>query len=289
MCSISFWKLTEIIYPLIFSGDGGTGRNGQREVKKQIMVTKMYKDAPTMGRAAARQAAREIDRCIREKGSARILLSTGASQFELFRALARETVDWSRVEVFHLDEYIGIPVTHRASFRKYLKERFADVVKPGRMRYVVTEGDIWKDIAELSRDLLEKPVDLGLVGIGENAHIAFNDPPADFTVTDPYIVVSLNEACKAQQVREGWFSSTDEVPCQAVSMSVHQILACRKIISFVPGSVKARAVLAALTTEPGPDVPAAVLSTHPDTTLYLDKMSAGLLDDRCWILDNSHL
>jgi glucosamine-6-phosphate deaminase len=230
-----------------------------------------------LGKAAAAHAARVIGSCIAARGKARIVLSTGASQFELFKALANEKIDWSKVEAFHLDEYIGLPATHPASFRKYLKERFVDVVKPARMRYVMAEGDVETELKRLSADLLAEPVDLGFIGIGENAHIAFNDPPADFETTEPYIVVTLNEACKAQQVREGWFPTLADVPPRAVSMSVHGIMQCGEIICCVPHAVKAEAVLKAVKGDISPMNPAAKLREHKSVTLYLDKASASLL------------
>ena len=243
------------------------------------MNIRIYKDAAEMGAAAAVHASQVINDAIANNGRARIVLSTGASQFELFKAFAHVSVDWSRVDAFHLDEYIGLPVTHPASFRKYLKERFADVYHPGSMRYVQPEGDIGAELRSLADDLLAAPIDLGFIGIGENAHIAFNDPPADFRTTDPYIVVTLNETCKAQQVREGWFATLADVPAQAVSMSVHGILQCREILSFVPNAVKASAVSKTLTADITPDVPAAKFREHNRVTLYLDKGSASLLGE----------
>lgn len=237
----------------------------------------VFNDAKALGKAAAAHGARIVNQCIAQRGKARIVLSTGASQFELFHALAEESIDWSRVEAFHLDEYIGIPQTHNASFRKYLKERFADVLHPGRMHFVTTEGDIAATLARLSAELTEEPVDLGFIGIGENGHIAFNDPPADFNAEEPYIVVSLNDACKAQQVREGWFKTIEEVPRRAVSMSVSGIMRCGSIISCVPGAVKAGAVLDTLTRDVSPLVPATKLREHGDVTVYLDEASAALL------------
>jgi glucosamine-6-phosphate deaminase len=242
------------------------------------MTVKVFCDTVELGKAASAHATAVINTCIAKRGKARIVLSTGASQFELFKALAGEDIDWGRVEAFHLDEYIGLPSTHKASFRKYLKERFVDVVRPGRMRYVIPEGDVEEELKRLAEDLISEPVDLGFIGIGENAHIAFNDPPADFGTTRPYIAVTLNEACKAQQVREGWFPSIGDVPKRAVTMSVHRILQCNEIISCVPGAVKADAVLKTLTGEITPMIPAAKLREHGRTTLYLDEASASLLD-----------
>lgn len=227
-----------------------------------------------LGQRAAALAAECIGAAIAANGTARIVVSTGASQFETFEALIASDIDWSRVEMFHLDEYMNLPQTHPASFRKYLTERFVSKVNLLSAHLVdpTPEG-----VETVTRELLEKPVDLGLIGIGENGHIAFNDPPADFETRVPYIIVNLNDTCKKQQVREGWFASVDEVPAQAVSMSVDRILRCKKIISCVPHAVKAKAVYDTLTNEPDPMIPATILKTHRDWSLFLDTASASLL------------
>lgn len=226
-----------------------------------------------LGRKAAQTAAEYLTGLITEKGYARIAVSTGASQFDTFEALIAAGIDWSKVEMFHLDEYFGLPETHPASFRKYLKERF--VSKANLLAANFVEGTA-ANMTEISKKLLERPVDLGLIGIGENAHIAFNDPPADFDTTDPYILVTLNDTCKKQQVGEGWFATVDDVPKQAVSMSVHQIMQCKKIISCVPYAVKAKAVADTLNGDVSNRIPATILKTHGDWTLLLDKDSAAL-------------
>ncbi len=226
-----------------------------------------------LGKKAAQTAAEYLTGLITEKGYARIAVSTGASQFDTFEALIAADIDWSKVEMFHLDEYFDLPETHPASFRKYLKERFVSKVNLLAANFV--EGTA-ANMTEISKKLLERPVDLGLIGIGENAHIAFNDPPADFDITDPYILVTLNETCKRQQVGEGWFATVDDVPKQAVSMSVHQIMQCKKIISCVPYAVKAKAVADTLNGDVSNRIPATILKTHGDWTLLLDKDSAAL-------------
>jgi glucosamine-6-phosphate deaminase len=232
-----------------------------------------------LGRAAAEYAAKTINEAIKTKGNARIVLSTGASQFDTLAALIKAVPDWSKVEMFHLDEYIGLPVTHPASFRKYLFERFVSQINLKRAVFVNGEGDIEKNIEYLNNELTEKPIDLGLIGIGENGHIAFNDPPADLQTEEPYIVVNLNETCKKQQVREGWFPTINDVPKQAISMSVKQILKCKKIMSCVPHSVKAEAVKNTLSQEPNNIVPATMFKVHHDLTLFIDNNSAALLND----------
>ncbi|MCI5547873.1 MAG: glucosamine-6-phosphate deaminase [Clostridiales bacterium] len=224
-----------------------------------------------MGELAARQAAGVINRAVEDHGAARIVLSTGASQFDTLSALVRQNVDWSRVEMFHLDEYVDLPETHPASFRKYLKERFVSRVPLKRAHFVdgTREG-----IAALTEELRSAPIDLGLIGIGENGHIAFNDPPADFETGEAYIVVNLDERCRRQQVGEGWFATVNDVPSQAVSMTVRQIMRCETIISCVPYAVKAEAVYKTLTSPLTPSVPATMLKQHARFSLYLDRDSA---------------
>lgn len=226
-----------------------------------------------LGIAAARLAADYLNPLTAENGYARMVVSTGSSQFETFEALIASDIDWSKVEMFHLDEYAGLPESHPASFRKYLKERFVSKVNLLAANFV--DGTV-EGIKEISKKLLEKPVDLGLIGIGENGHIAFNDPPADFETRDAYILVDLNDTCKKQQVGEGWFATVDDVPKQAVSMSVHQIMQCKKIISCVPHAVKAKAVADTINSDLTNMVPATMLKNHSDWSLLLDKNSAAL-------------
>ena len=229
-------------------------------------------DTPRLlGRLAANEAACVLNDAIREKGSARVVLSTGASQFDTLAALVEEKVDWTKVEMFHLDEYVDLPETHPASFRKYLKERFVSKVPLKAAHFVdgTPEG-----IKALTVELRRAPIDLGLIGIGENGHIAFNDPPADFDTDAAYIIVNLDERCRRQQVGEGWFNSVDEVPAQAVSMTVREIMKCKRIISCVPYAVKADAVEKTLMNPLTNKIPATMLKEHPRFSLYLDRDSA---------------
>ena len=243
----------------------------------QLQV-KILADKDSLGRAAADQAATSIRRAIRQRGVARIIAATGASQFEFLDALtAASNIDWSCVEVFHLDEYIGLPITHPASFRKYLLERLINKTGIARYHFLEGDGDAQRSIAEIGRELQREPIDLAFVGIGENAHLAFNDPPADFDTDDPYLVVQLDPTCRQQQVNEGWFGSVAEVPTQAISMSVKQILRSREIIVVVPDGRKAQAVKNSLEAEIARMVPASVLRRHPNVSIYLDKDSAALL------------
>ncbi len=226
--------------------------------------------------AAAKRGAELLRKTVEEKGRARLMLSTGASQFGTLRELVSHPVDWSKVEMFHLDEYVGLPESHGASFRRYLRERFVSKVNPGKVHFVTWEGGAEKNMKALSEEISKAPVDVAFIGIGENGHIAFNDPPADFATEEPFLLVTLDDACRRQQVGEGWFPTFDDVPEQAITASVRQILACRTILASVPFRVKAEAVRKTLESPVDPAVPASILKTHPDMTLYLDRESASL-------------
>ncbi|MBO5007352.1 MAG: 6-phosphogluconolactonase [Clostridia bacterium] len=243
------------------------------------MEIRICKDSRALGKSAAAHVAQRLKECIEKNGVARIALSTGASQFDTIDALTKaEGVDWSKVEMFHLDEYVDLPVTHIASFRKYLQERFVDKVSPLKAVHFV--DGTRECIAQLTREIRRAPIDIGLIGIGENAHIAFNDPPADFDTKEAYIVVNLNERCKQQQMGEGWFESIDDVPKQAVSMTAYQIMQCREIVSCVPYKVKAEAIKATLSEKETTNmVPATLLKEHENFLLYIDYESAGLITD----------
>jgi glucosamine-6-phosphate deaminase len=243
------------------------------------MLIKVFSDRRSLGQAAAEQAAAAIRCAIAERGHARIIAATAASQLEFLDALTRVPgIDWSKVEVFHLDEYIGLPVTHPGSFRKMLLEQL--VQKTGITHYHLLDGDA-ADPAEVVRrigkELVSMPVDIAFLGIGENGHIAFNDPPADFETEEPYIIVNLDEACRQQQVGEAWFADISQVPKRAISMSARQILKAREIFAVVPGPRKAQAVKACLEGAISPMAPASILRTHPNATVYLDKDAASLL------------
>lgn len=242
------------------------------------MVTKIYEDKTALGRAAAEQAAISLRNAIQNSGRARIIAATGASQFEFLDALtAMPGIDWARVEMFHLDEYIGLPVSHPASFRKYLHERL--IHKTGITKYHFLDGDgnVPEIVRKVSVELSAAPIDIAFVGIGENGHLAFNDPPADFQTEEPYIIVDLDEPCRRQQVGEGWFASLSEVPKRAISMSVQQILKATEILVVVPDARKAQAVKSCLEGEISPMVPASILRKHANTTVFLDKFSSALL------------
>ena len=239
------------------------------------MHIKTYTDRKTMSRAAARHAARLMTEAIAARGEARIIAATGASQFDFLEALtASPDIDWQAVEMFHLDEYVGLPIDHPASFRRYLLERLIDKTSIPRFHFLDAERDAAGAAANVGRALSSAPIDVAFVGIGENGHLAFNDPPADFETDEPYIIVTLDAACRRQQAGEGWFASVDDVPPQAVSMSIRQILKSKDIVCVVPDARKADAVKATLEGPISPEVPASILRRHPSATLYLDREAA---------------
>lgn len=237
-------------------------------------------DKARLGAEAARRGAAAIRAAITARGSATIVVATGASQFEMLAHLTRdESIDWARVTAFHLDEYIGLPVDHGASFRRYLEERF---VAPtgGKVNFVPVLGDAPDPAAEAARLgalIAAREVDVCFAGIGENCHLAFNDPPADFETDAPYIVVTLDTACRRQQMGEGWFPTLDDVPTQAISMSIRQILKAQALIVTVPDARKAEAVRHALEGPVSPDYPASSLQDHGNCAILLDQASANLL------------
>jgi glucosamine-6-phosphate deaminase len=242
------------------------------------MTIRTYVDRLTASRAAARHAAHALRTALLERGRARIIAATGASQFDFLDALTKAPdIDWRRVEMFHLDEYVGLPATHPASFRKYLLERLVNTTSIVHYHLIDAENDAEAAAERVGRELARAEIDIAFVGIGENGHLAFNDPPADFTTERPYIVVALDDACRRQQVGEGWFASTADVPSQAVSMSIRQILKAREIVCIVPDTRKAEAVRACFEGEISPMAPASMLRTHSNTTVFLDRDSASLL------------
>lgn len=243
------------------------------------MEVNILQNKKRTGEAAADQAKDILRRTIQEKGEATFVAATGASQFEFLEALTeKSTIDWKKTTMFHLDEYIGISENHPASFRKYLKDRLIEKVNPGTVHLI--QGDAEDPEAErrrLNEILRGKEVDIAFIGIGENGHLAFNDPPADFETEKPYIIVKLDEKCRKQQVKEGWFDSLEEVPRRAISMSIQQMLKSNDIICIVPESRKAQAVKKSLEGEISPECPASILRKHESVYLYLDEDSAGPL------------
>jgi glucosamine-6-phosphate deaminase len=243
------------------------------------VIVKVFEDKLSLSRAAAEQAASALIRAIRDHGRARIIIATGASQLDFLDALTkRENIDWRRVEMFHLDEYIGLPITHPASFRKYLLEHLIHKTGITLYHFLDGNGDPREVILRTGKALSSAPVDIAFVGIGENGHLAFNDPPADFQTDEPYLIVNLDEACRRQQVGEGWFTALSEVPRQAISMSVRQIMKAREIIVVAPEARKAQAVKLCFEGEVSPLAPASILRTHSNATVYLDEDSASSFD-----------
>ena len=235
-------------------------------------------DRRAMSAAAAEHAAASLRRVINQLGQVRIVAATGASQLEFLQALTSRTgIDWTRVELFHLDEYVGIPESHPASFRRYLRENLID--KTGIRNYHFLDGTarVENVIRDVGLELSSAPIDVMFAGIGENGHLAFNDPPADFEATDPYILVNLDEACRRQQVGEGWFARIEDVPTRAISMSIRQMMKASELLVIVPDERKAAAVKATLEGEISPQVPASIIRTHPNVTLYLDAPAASML------------
>ena len=243
------------------------------------MDIRVHDDKAALGKAAAAEGSTAIKAALAERGAANVILATGASQFEMLDALVAEDIDWSRITVFHLDEYVGLPVTHGASFRKYLRERVMDrlATKP---TFIAVDGDapdLAAETARLGALIAQHPIDVCFAGIGENGHLAFNDPPADFETDAAYLVVDLDEACRRQQLGEGWFPDLDAVPRQAISMGIRQILKSRQIVLSVPDARKADAVAGTVDGLITPLCPASILQQHPHTTLHLDPQSAAKL------------
>jgi glucosamine-6-phosphate deaminase len=242
------------------------------------MNIRVFDDKVSLGREAAKQAAGVIRQALKARGKARILVATGGSQFEFLEALTKEKgIDWAKVEMFHFDEYIGLSIRHPASFRKYLLERLINKVGIKEHHLLDGEADPEKVCREVGDLLAAAPVDVAFPGIGENGHLAFNDPPADFKTEKPYIVVKLDEACRRQQIGEGWFKGMAEVPERAISISIRQLMKAKTLVSVVPDDRKAGAVKRCMEGPVSPNAPASIMRTHPDVTLYLDRQSSALL------------
>ncbi len=233
-----------------------------------------------LGKWVATQAADDLCRVIAQRGEARLLIATGSSQFEVLASLAEHReVDWRKVTGYHLDEYIGLSPTHPASFCGYLKSRFVDHVPLKNFHYLRGDHQVANTIRVVGQSLIQPPtpgpaIDVALVGIGENGHLAFNDPPADFDCDDPYLVVTLDQACRQQQVGEGWFPDLESVPKQAISMSIRQIMRSARIYCSVPDERKAVAVQRSVEGPVTPDVPASILQQHSDCLLIIDEAAA---------------
>ncbi len=251
-----------------------------KQFQKEKLIIEVYKNVEELGKAAAISVAEKLEGAIAEKGFANLILATGASQFQFLEHLQKQEIDWKKITVFHLDEYLGMSVTHPASFRKYLKERILDKVQPKKVYYLEGDAtDIEETVANYEALLRNHPIDVACIGIGENGHIAFNDPPvADFNDPKLVKVVELDEACRKQQLGEGWFPTFDDVPTHALSLTIPAIMGCKHISCVVPDERKSEAVFNTVNAEISTACPATILRTHPDTILYLDKNSASKLN-----------
>ena len=242
------------------------------------MIFRIYDEKSTLGKSAAAHAGSIIRGAIAQRGRARVVAASAASQFEFLEALVAERgIDWQKVELFHLDEYIGLPMSHPASFCKFLDERLISKTGITNAHLLNGEKDSAAVIAEVGKAISAAPIDVAFVGIGENGHLAFNDPPADFETEEPYIIVQLDEPCRQQQVGEGWFPDLAHVPTHAISMSVRQVLKAKEILAIVPDARKAAAIAACFNGPVTPLAPSSILRTHPHATIYLDRDSAARL------------
>lgn len=242
------------------------------------MIIRVFDDKVTLGKGAAEQAAKTIQQALTSSGKARVVAASAASQFQFLDALTTTPqIDWKHVQLFHLDEYIGLPMTHPASFCRFLQEHLISRTGIRNAHLLNGEDDPAEVIRRANKAIGEAPIDIAFVGVGENGHLAFNDPPADFKTEEPYIIVNLDGACRCQQVGEGWFENLDAVPRQAISMSVKQVVKAKEIIAVVPDARKAEAIKACFGGEITPLAPASILRIHPNATIYLDKDSATLL------------
>jgi len=254
-------------------------------MKKSFTIDQLdiavYSDADAMGEAAADFVTHKLNEAIQEKGSANLILATGASQFSFLNALQEKTIDWKKITVFHLDEYKGISEKHPASFRRYLKERILDAVAPKKIFFLAGDSvDLEKEMSAYAKTLEQHPIDIACIGIGENGHIAFNDPPvADFDDPKWVKLVELDQDCRNQQLGEGWFPSLDDVPRQALTLTIPAIMRSKTISCVVPDRRKATAVHRTLYGEIDTQCPASILRKHPDTKLFLDTYSAFELTD----------
>jgi glucosamine-6-phosphate deaminase len=242
------------------------------------MEIEIFDKKEEMGAAAAAAGIAKLKEVLAEKDSASIIVATGVSQFDVLAILSQSGLPWNKITVFHLDEYVGLPITHEASFRKYLWERFVTKLPlpPAAFHFLNGEEDVEAECERVSKLIAATSIDVAFVGVGENGHLAFNDPPADFETERPYLVVDLDDACRSQQLGEGWFPDFDSVPTRAISMSIRQIMKSDFIICTVPDERKAEAVKNATQGPVTPEVPASILQDHPDCRMFLDTASASL-------------
>lgn len=242
------------------------------------MIIETFTNKEDMGAAAAGAGIAKLKEVLADKGSASIIVATGVSQFDILAILAKSDLPWNKITAFHLDEYVGLPITHGASFRKYLWERLVTQLPlpPAAFHFLDGEGDVEAECERVSELISACAIDVAFVGVGENGHLAFNDPPADFETEKPYLVVDLDDACRRQQLGEGWFPDFESVPSRAISMSIRQIMKSDTIICTVPDERKAEAVKNATQGPITPEVPASILQDHPNCRMFLDTASASL-------------
>jgi glucosamine-6-phosphate deaminase len=229
-----------------------------------------------MGKDSATFVTGKLNQSIKEKGFANLILGTGASQYPLLDALLKKEIDWSKINLFHLDEYIGLSDQHPASFRKFLKERIADKISPKNVYYLHGDADdIDDEIRRYEKLLKDNPIDVACIGIGENGHIAFNDPSvADFNDPVHLKVVVMDHACRMQQVGEGWFSTVNHVPEKAITLTITAIMNCKTLCCTVPDKRKSEAVYHTLSGEVSTSCPASILRNHGNAVLFLDSLAA---------------
>ncbi len=243
------------------------------------MKFQVFKTKKEASLAAAKRAAKIINQATKSKGQANLIVATGKSQLDLLNFLVKDkSVDWSKVELFHLDEYLGLSENHKASFRKYLKERLINKVHPGKVHLINgTAKSAQKECQRLNKIISKKKIDLVFLGIGENGHLAFNDPPADFQTEKPFAVVKLSDTNRKQQLKEKWFTKLSAVPKQAISMSIKQIIKSEQMILLAFGKRKAQIVQECLAGQVTPFCPASILKRHPKALVYLDQEADSLL------------
>jgi glucosamine-6-phosphate deaminase len=244
-------------------------------------TVRVHETGDDLARDAAAEAADTISAAIAARGTAHVMFATGNSQLAFLDALtARDDVDWSNLVGYHMDEYVGIDADHPASFRRYLRERIVDRVHPQRFHYLVGDSpDPAGECARYASLLAGHRLDLCCLGIGENGHLAFNDPPvADFDDPEKVKVVELDERCRRQQVGEGHFPTIEAVPPRAITVTIPGLLAARRVLAVVPEARKRGPVLVALTGPVSTDCPASILRTQPHVLLELDAESAAGLD-----------
>jgi glucosamine-6-phosphate deaminase len=240
------------------------------------LAVRVFATDKQLGEAAAADAADTIRAAVEQRGRANAMLATGNSQFAFLDALtAHDDVPWDHLTGFHMDEYVGMDDTHPASFARYMRERIVDVVHPSAFHYVDGMNDARAECRRYTELLRDHPLDLCCLGVGENGHLAFNDPPfADFDDTEDVKEVELDDASRRQQVGEGHFHGLDDVPRSAITVTIPALLRARRVLAIVPEARKAEAVRRALEEPIATSCPASVLRRTPHATLYLDQASA---------------